>query len=59
MRPMTPDPGAIFGGLLRGCISDRYLPREKMALEGIAFVALGMASSLITTYVLSSVGVLV
>jgi hypothetical protein len=56
---MTPDPGAIFGRLLRGCISDRYLPREKMALEGIALLVLGMVSSLVTTYVLSTVGILV
>jgi hypothetical protein len=56
---MTPDPGAIFGGLLRGCISDRYLPREKMALEGMALMILGMVSSLVTTYVLASVGILV
>jgi hypothetical protein len=56
---MTPDPGAIFGGLLSRCISDRYLPREKMAFEGVAFVVLGMVSSLVTTYVLSLVGILV
>lgn len=57
---MTPDPGAIFGGLMRGCINDRYLPREKAAaIEGAALLFLGLCSSLVTTYVLSAVGVLV
>ena len=57
---MTPDPMAIFGGLLRGCISDRYLPSDKAAaLEGVTFVFFGLCSSLVTTYVLSTVGVFV
>jgi hypothetical protein len=57
---MTPEPGALFGGLLRACISDRYLPRGKgAAVEGFAFVILGLCSSFLTTYFLSAVGYLV
>jgi len=57
---MTPEPGALFGGLLRGCISDRYLPRDRgAAVEGFAFVILGLCSSFLTTYLLSAVGYLV
>jgi hypothetical protein len=57
---MTPDPGTLFGGLLRGCISDRYLPRDRTAAaEGVACVILGVGSSLLTTYILSAAGYLV
>jgi len=57
---MTPDPATLFGGLLRGCISDRYLPRDKAAVaEGVVFVVLGVCSSFLTTYILSAAGYLV
>jgi hypothetical protein len=56
---MAPDPASVFGSLLRGCISDRYLKKEESgALEGFFFVVLGLCSSLATTYVLAAVGVL-
>jgi len=57
---MSPDPVTLFGALLRGCISDRYLPRDKTAAaEGVAFVILGLCSSFLTTYLLSALGYLV
>jgi hypothetical protein len=57
---LTPDPGAIFGGLLQACIRDRYLPKEKTAaLEGVAFLVLGVCSSFLTTYLLAAAGYLV
>lgn len=57
---MTPDPGSIFGNLLRGCISDRYLSNDRKATtEGLLFIILGMCSSVATTYALSVAGLLV
>ena len=56
---MSQDPGSTFGGLLAGCISDEYPEPEKRAvLEGVAFVLLGAASSVATTYLLSLAGIL-
>ena len=56
---MSQDPGSTFGGLLAGCISDDYPDPEKRAvLEGVAFVLLGAASSVATTYLLSLAGIL-
>ena len=49
-----------FGSLLRGCISDDYAEKEgKMLLEGVAFILLGLAASVLTTYALASFGFLV
>ncbi len=57
---MGPDPGAIFGGLMRGCISDSYLKKDKgVILESALSLILGIASSIVTTYVLAAVGLLV
>jgi sugar phosphate permease len=57
---MPQDPMVIFGNLLRGCISDRYLKADrKSTAEGLLFMVMGMASSILTTYALSAVGLLV
>jgi hypothetical protein len=57
---MTQDPIIIFGNLLRGCISDRYLSTDRKATrESLLFIILGMCSSVATTYALAAVGFLV
>ena len=56
---MPKDPMSSFGDLMLSCISDEYAPREKGAvLEGVLFLALGVAASVATTYLLSLAGVL-
>ena len=56
---MPPDPGAIFGGLLAGCIRDDYVKyKDKAAVEGVLFLLLGVMSSVVTTYILSWAGIL-
>jgi len=48
-----------FGNLMLGCISDEYIPQERMVvLEGVLFLALGVCASLATTYMLSLARVL-
>ncbi len=45
---------------MRGCISDSYLKKEKgVILESALSLILGVLSSIVTTYVLAAVGVLV
>jgi hypothetical protein len=57
---MPQDPMALFGGLLRSCISDRYDTGDGGLLkEGMALMVLGLASSLLTTYSLATLGLLV
>ena len=57
---MAENPMVTFGSLLRGCISDDYAEKEgKMLLEGVAFILLGLAASVLTTYALASFGFLV
>lgn len=57
---MSQDPMATFGGLLQGCISDENEREDrKAALEGAAFLLLGMATSITTAYLFASIGVLV
>jgi hypothetical protein len=56
---MAPDPQSAFGNLLRGCISERYLPKDKgAAAEGALMVTLGLCSSVATAYILSIAGFL-
>jgi uncharacterized membrane protein len=56
---MTPDPGAIFGDLVRVCIRDDYVKDEaKVVREGVLFLVLGLCSSLATAYFLSMAGFL-
>lgn len=40
------------------CVNDSYLRDKKLVAEGIAFVVLGALSSFLTTYLLSTVGLL-
>jgi hypothetical protein len=57
---MSQDPGSTFGRLLAGCISDRYDTEDRKALaEGVIFLILGAASSVVTTYLLATLGVFV
>jgi sugar phosphate permease len=57
---MPQDPSSTFGGLLAGCISDSYQKQDRKTLaEGVLFMILGAACSVITTYALSLAGVLV
>ena len=57
---MVPDPLTMFGGLLRSCIrEDSDADDKKILKEGVAFLLLGSATSLVTTYVVASLGLLV
>lgn len=56
---MSADPGSIFGGLLRRCVSDRYTRARGLAVEDVAFLLLGVVSSVATTYLLSLAGIIV
>jgi hypothetical protein len=56
---MPQDPSSTFGGLLERCISDAYQKQERKTLaEGVLFMILGAACSVVTTYALSLAGVL-
>jgi hypothetical protein len=52
------DLGTLFGGLLNVCISDSFVKERKLLAEGALFVLLGVASSFVTTYLLSIAGFL-
>ena len=56
---MSNDPLSIFGGLMRICIRDDYAEDKKFLREGFVVMALGIASSLATTYFLAMLGILV
>ncbi len=59
LADLPPEPGVVFGRLLLGCIRDRYAKDDsKLGPEGVLFLAMGMISSLATTYLLSMAGVL-
>ncbi len=55
---MPQEPGSIFGGLLNVCVSDDYVKERKLLTEGVLFVFLGLASSFVTTYLLTEAGFL-
>jgi len=56
---MPRDPMSTFGGLILCCIRDNYVEQEMgTVLEGAIFMALGVCASVVTTYVLSLVGIL-
>ena len=56
---MPKDPMSMFGGLMLSCIRDEYTKQEMGAvLEGALFMTLGICASLVTTYLLSLVGIL-
>jgi len=53
------DPGSIFGGLLAGCIRDDYLKDDnRFVAESAFFLVLGAVSSIVTTYLLSAVRIM-
>lgn len=56
---MNNDPLSEFGGLMRICIREDRDEGRKMLTEGVALMILGMASSVLTTYVLAWLGFLV
>jgi hypothetical protein len=54
------DPLSVFGALLHGCIrEDNQADDRKLLKEGVAFLLLGVVSSVVTTYVVASLGLLV
>jgi len=56
---MANDPLSIFGGLMRSCIRDDYAEDKKVLREGFVVMVLGIASSMVTTYILATLGILV
>lgn len=56
---MSNDPLSKFGGLMRSCIREDQDKDRKILTEGVALMLLGMVSSVLTTYVLASLGFLV
>jgi len=51
---------SLFGPLTQVCISDEYSPKDKgLVRDGIILAVLGIGSSVLTTYALSVLGVLV
>jgi len=49
----------MFGGLMRSCIRDDYKKESSVLTEGVVVMLLGLASSVLTTYVLASLGLFV
>jgi hypothetical protein len=48
-----------FGNLMLRCISDEYARKEiGVVLESVVFLALGVCTSVATTYLLSLAGIL-
>ena len=48
-----------FGKLMLGCISDEHMQQEnRVVLEGVLFLVLGVCTSIATTYLLSLAGIL-
>lgn len=59
-NPMPKDPLSVFGGLFRGCIRDRFIePERRETLESILVLSLGAACSVVTTYLLSTIGIVI
>ena len=57
---MPRDPISNFGNLILGCIRDEEVPEKtRVILESVLFLALGLASSATTAYVLSLTGIFV
>lgn len=51
---------SLFGPLAQVCIRDEFVADEKGVLrEGVVLGVLGVISSVLTTYLLSSAGILV
>jgi hypothetical protein len=57
---MSQDPSSTFGGLMLGCIRDKYVGEsKKVLLESAASLVLGLCTSVATAYVLSLAGIFV
>jgi hypothetical protein len=56
---MGKDPLSMFGGLTKVCIREDYEEDRRALAEGVVLMALGAASSVLTAYVLASLGLLV
>jgi hypothetical protein len=56
---MPDDPMTIFGPLLSVCVSEGERRKGSEVLESVVLVMLGLGCSLVTTYLLSALGVLV
>ena len=57
---MPRDPISNFGNLMVGCIRDeKVAEKTRVILESVLFLALGLASSAATAYVLSLTGIFV
>jgi len=56
---LSNDPLSMFGGLMRICIREDREEKNKVLTEGVVLMILGMASSILTTYLLASLGLFV
>ena len=57
---MGEDPLATFGALLRGCVGeDDSEDGRRLAKAEVAFFILGVASSVVTSYLLLQLGLIV
>jgi len=50
---LSRDPSSFFGGLLRGCIRDRFSDEGNFLRESFILTVLGMGSGFLTVYALS------
>ncbi len=56
---MPKDPMTLFGGLMQSCIREDETEDRKVVVESLVFLVAGVASSIVTTYVLASLNILV
>ncbi len=57
---LSQDPTGVFGGLLQACIREDEVENEGGIMkENIAFFALGIVTSTVTTYFLFQIGIVV
>ena len=50
---MPREPMSEFGALMNVCVSDEYRRDRGVVRDGAVFIILGLASSVLTTYLLS------
>ncbi len=56
---MPEDPFAMFAHLLRSCINDEYDDNKSLAKDGVVVFVLGIAGSVLTSYLLAQLGIFV
>ncbi len=56
---MPEDPLTMFAHLLRSCINDEYDDSKSLAKDGAVVFVLGIAGSVVTTYLLAQLGIFV